>query len=173
MIQYTPLLLFFFCLLNNRLVFHSFCCSAVAVASYVRNCFLVSRRWGYIRSNHLPGLPYDKIIITIVERDTQETSLVHCLRYCYSCFALITILGNELVILPGIMFYYGNNYVLSKCVTLCEVFINDKFNYVIETTCNSNYHHTTTEPKANSSKVLVMLALINILVIICSSVINM
>ena len=29
------------------------------------------------------GLPYDKFIITMVERDTWETSLVHC--YCCSC----------------------------------------------------------------------------------------
>ena len=36
-----------------------------------------------------------------------------CLRYCYSCFALVTILGNELVIFPGIVFYYGNNYMVS------------------------------------------------------------
>ena len=41
-----------------------------------------------------------------------EMSLVHCLRYFYSCFALVTILGNELVIFPGIMFYYGNNCIL-------------------------------------------------------------
>ena len=33
--------------------------------------------------------------------------LVHCLGYCYLCFSFITILGNELVILPGIVFYYG------------------------------------------------------------------
>ena len=28
--------------------------------------------------------------------------------HCYSCFAL----GNELVIFPGITFYYGNKYII-------------------------------------------------------------
>ena len=34
----------------------------------------------------------------------------------YSCFTLVTILGNELVIFPGIAFYYGNNYMYIVCV---------------------------------------------------------
>ena len=41
--------------------------------------FFVPSGCGYVRSNHSSGLPYDKITITIVERDTKETSLVHCL----------------------------------------------------------------------------------------------
>ena len=83
------------CSLNGRLLVHSFYRSTVAVASYVRNRFFVSRGCGYIQSNHSSGLSYDKIDITI------------------ECFALVTILGNELVIFPGIAFYYGNNYILS------------------------------------------------------------
>ena len=31
---------------------------------------IVSRGCGYVQSNHSSGLPYDKIVITIVERDT-------------------------------------------------------------------------------------------------------
>ena len=52
--------------------------------------------------------PYDKIIITIVERDTWEASLV--------LIALVLLLvhrtrnNTELVIFPGIAFYYDNNY---------------------------------------------------------------
>ena len=44
-------------LLNGRLLFHSFCCSTVAggVATY---------------DPIILGLPYDKIVITIVECDT-------------------------------------------------------------------------------------------------------
>ena len=47
------------------------------VASYIRNCF----QGVWLRSSHLrfAMAPYDKIVITIVERDTWETSLVHCL----------------------------------------------------------------------------------------------
>ena len=45
------------------------------------------------------GFAYDKI--TMVERDTWETSPVHCCT-------LITIPSNELTIFPGIAFYYGN-----------------------------------------------------------------
>ena len=84
----------------------------VTVASYIQNWLFVSRGCGYVRANHSTGLLYNKFIITIVELDTWETSLVHCLRYCYSCFALVTIFGNELVIFPGIAFYYGNNYIV-------------------------------------------------------------
>ena len=32
--------------------------------------FFVSMYDGYVRSNHSSGLPYDKIVITILERDT-------------------------------------------------------------------------------------------------------
>ena len=59
---------------------------------------------------------YQKIVITIVECDTWETSLVHYLRYCYMCEALITILANELVIFPSIAFYYDNNYIIYICM---------------------------------------------------------
>ena len=50
------------------------------VASYVRSCF----QGVWLCSSHLrfAMAPYDKIVITpctIVERDTWETSLVHCL----------------------------------------------------------------------------------------------
>ena len=57
-------------------------------------------------------LTIDTIVLNIVERDTWEILLVHCLRYCYSYFTLVTILSNELVIFPGITFYYGNNYIV-------------------------------------------------------------
>ena len=45
---------------------------------------------------------YDKFLIVAFESDTMETSLVHCLEHCYSCYALATIRGSELVIFPGI-----------------------------------------------------------------------
>ena len=95
--------------LSGRLLVRSFYHWTVAIASYVRNWLFVSRGCGYVRANHSTGLPYDKFVITIVECDTWKKSLVHCLRYYYSCFTLITILGNGLVIFPGITFYYGNN----------------------------------------------------------------
>lgn len=40
-----------------------------------------------------------KSIITIVECDTLETSLVHGLNYCYSCYILAAVLSNELLML--------------------------------------------------------------------------
>ena len=40
-----------------------------------------------------------------------ETSLVHCLGHCYSCFALVTIQGNELVIFPCIAVYSDDKYM--------------------------------------------------------------
>ena len=86
--------------------------STVVVASNVWNWLFVSRECGYVWANHSSGLPYDKIIIIIVEHDTWETSLIHCRRYCYECEARVTILGNELVIFPGTAFYYGNNYIV-------------------------------------------------------------
>ena len=90
--------------LSGRLLVRSLYCSTVAIASYTR----VSRGCGCVRANHSTGLPYDKFVITIVERNTWETSLIHCLRYCCSCFVLVIILGNELMIFPSIVFYYGN-----------------------------------------------------------------
>ena len=45
--------------------------------------------------------------MTIVERDTQETLVIHYLRCCYLCFTLVTVLSNELMIFPAIAFY-GN-----------------------------------------------------------------
>ena len=68
--------------LSSMLLVRSFYRWIVAVASYCtfEIDLFVSRECGYIRVNHSTGLPYDKIIITIVERDTWETSLVHCLR---------------------------------------------------------------------------------------------
>ena len=37
-----------------------------------------------------------------------ETSLVHCLGHDHSCFALVTIRGNEHVIFPCIALYIVN-----------------------------------------------------------------
>ena len=106
---------------SSRLLVRSFYRWTVAVASYIRNWFFVSRGCGYIWANHSKGLPCNKFVITIVECDTWETSLVHCLRYCYSCFTLVTILGNELVIFPGIAFYYGNNYNIPCVLCICSI----------------------------------------------------
>ena len=55
---------------------------------------------------------YDKSLIVTVESDTMETSLVHCLEHCYSCYALVTIRGNELVIFHGIALYSDDKYIL-------------------------------------------------------------
>ena len=55
---------------------------------------------------------YDKSLIVTVESDTMETSLVHCLEHCYSCCALVTIRGNELVIFHGIALYSDDKYIL-------------------------------------------------------------
>ena len=52
--------------------------------------------------------------MTIVEHDTWETSLIDCLRYSYECEARVTILGNKLVIFPGIAFYYGNIIIITN-----------------------------------------------------------
>ena len=48
-----------------------------------------------------------------VESDTMETSLGHCLEHCYSCFALVTICGNELIIFPCIALYSDDKYIIS------------------------------------------------------------
>ena len=56
---------------------------------------------------------YDKSLIVTVESDTMETSLVHCLEHCYSCCALVTIRGNELVIFHGIALYSDDKYIIS------------------------------------------------------------
>ena len=55
---------------------------------------------------------YDKSLIVTVESDTMETSLVYCLEHCYSCCALVTIRGNELVIFHGIALYSDDKYIL-------------------------------------------------------------
>ena len=101
-----PWVLFMTAPLSGRLIVCSFYRWIVAAASYIQNWLFVSRGCGYVWANYSTGLPYDKFIITIVERNTWVTALIHCLRYCYSCFTLVTMLGNELMIFPGIAFYY-------------------------------------------------------------------
>ena len=114
-IQDVSLVLFIAAPLSSRLLVHSFYCWTVTIASYVWNLLFVSRGCGYVWANHSTDLPYDEFVITIVERNNWEVSLVHRLRYCYSCFALVTVLSNQLVIFPGITLYYGtcNYYILS------------------------------------------------------------
>ena len=69
-------------------------------------------------------MPYNKIVITIVECNTYVGNTTRSLPwYCYSCCALVTILGNELVIFPGVAFYYGNNYIVAIMYLLFSVFI--------------------------------------------------
>ena len=50
--------------------------------------------------------------------DTMETSLVHCLEHYYSCCALITIRGNELVIFHCIALYSDDKYGLCPAFSL-------------------------------------------------------
>ena len=66
---------------------------------------------GHRMCNRISGL-CDKSSITIVTKRYRETSLVCCLRYYYSCCALVIIRGNQLVIFPGIALYYGNTSIL-------------------------------------------------------------
>ena len=47
-----------------------------------------------------------------------ETSLVHCLEHCYSCYALVTIRGNELVIFPGIALNGNDKSIVSVDVII-------------------------------------------------------
>jgi len=42
-----------------------------------------------------------------------ETSLVHCLWHCYSCYALVNNTGNELVIFPGIALKTDNKTIIT------------------------------------------------------------
>ena len=55
-----------------------------------------------VRSTIFSYRLYDKFLIIAFESDTMKTSLVHCLKHCYSCYVLTTIRGNQLVIFPGI-----------------------------------------------------------------------
>ena len=41
-----------------------------------------------------------------------ETSLVHCLWHCYSCYALVNNTRNELVIFPGIALKTDNKTIV-------------------------------------------------------------
>ena len=66
---------------------------------------------GHRMCNRISGL-CDKSSITIDTKRYRETSLVCCLRYYYSCCALVIIRGNQLVIFPGIALYYGNTSIL-------------------------------------------------------------
>ena len=53
---------------------------------------------------------YSKPLIVIVRSDTMETSLVLCLEHCYSCYSLVTIHSNELVIpIFHVITFYGND----------------------------------------------------------------
>ena len=54
------------------------------------------------------------IVITIVEYDTRKYH-EYIAKYCYECFALVTIptVMNELSFL-GIVFYYGNNDFIAR-----------------------------------------------------------
>ena len=49
-----------------------------------------------------------------------ETSLVHCLEHGYSCCALVTIRGNELVIFHGIALYSDDKYILFMVIINCS-----------------------------------------------------
>ena len=66
---------------------------------------------GHRMCNRISGL-CDKSSITIDTKRYRETSLVCCLRYYYSCCALVIIWGNQLVIFPGIALYYGNTSLI-------------------------------------------------------------
>ena len=66
---------------------------------------------GHRMCNRISGL-CDKSSITIDTKCYRETSLVCCLRYYYSCCALVITRGNQLVIFPGIALYYGNTSIL-------------------------------------------------------------
>ena len=72
---------------------------------------------GHRMCNRISGL-CDKSSITIVTKRYRETSLVCCLRYYYSCYALVIIRGNQLVIFPGIALYYGNTSIVSPCMDI-------------------------------------------------------
>jgi len=52
-------------------------------------------------ANNIAGL-YDKFLIIRIERNTMETSLVHCLWHCLLVLCTRKQTGNELVIFPGI-----------------------------------------------------------------------
>ena len=69
---------------------------------------------------------YDKSLIVTVESDTMETSLVHCLEHCYSCCALVTIRGNELVIFHGIALYSDSIYYPMVYYYYTIVFYGDR-----------------------------------------------
>ena len=77
--------------LNGGLLIHSFCCLTVTVASYVEiDVSFRSRGCGYMWSNHVSGLPYNKIVITVVECDTRKYH-EFIAEYCYECEAWVTI----------------------------------------------------------------------------------
>ena len=74
---------------------------------------------GHRMCNRISGL-CDKSSITIDTKRYRETSLVCCLRYYYSCCALVIIRGNQLVIFPGIALYYGNT-IITYTYTLIQL----------------------------------------------------
>ena len=51
-------------------------------------------------------------LIVLFESDIMDTSLIHC-EHCYSCYALVIIHGNELVIFPVIALKSNDNF---KCI---------------------------------------------------------
>ena len=52
-----------------------------------------------------------------------ETSLIHCLEHCYSCCALVTIRGNELVIFHGIALYSDDKYILYTIILFMYMYM--------------------------------------------------
>ena len=91
---------------------------------------------------------YDKSLIVTVESDTMETSLVHCLEHCYSCCALVTIRGNELVIFHGIALYSDDKYILVRPICRLPVYRS------VRKDSKSCYRHTHTHPHIGTQKIL-------------------
>jgi len=60
---------------------------------------------------NIAGL-YDKFLIIRFERNTMETSLVHCLWHCLLVLRTRNNTGNELVIFPGIVLKTDNKTIL-------------------------------------------------------------
>ena len=110
-IQDISLALFTTVPLSGRLLVHFIVGQLLLLATFEID-FSFQGGCGYIPADHSTDLPYDKFTITTVDCNTWETSLVHCLKYCYFCLALVSILSNELVIFPSITLYYGNNYII-------------------------------------------------------------
>ena len=68
-----------------------------------------------------------------------ETSLVHCLWHCYSCYALVNNTGNELVIFPGIALKTDNKTIILFIPNIAYVTAWKELGYTCPTSWN--VHH--------------------------------